>query len=315
MIYAGIDLGGTTIKAALISENGEILCKKSIPTGAERPHREIVEDMANLITGLVEEQGYTFDDVHSVGVGVPGAIDPVNGVCYFSANFADFRDVHITDIMKETIPVPIYIENDANVAGLGEAMFGAGNGAKNCITITLGTGLGGGIIIDGKIFSGAFFGGGEMGHQVIVVDGLLCNCGRKGCWEVYSSATGLIRMGKKRAIDHPNSKLNLMEDGKINQLNAKDIFDAANEGDPYAQDAIEEYARYLAIDLGNTINVFQPEYIIIGGGPSAQRDKLLNPVMKYLRSEVYGGQTRTQVVIAKLGNDAGVVGAAMLGKQ
>ena len=171
MIYAGIDLGGTTIKAALVTENGEILCKKSIPTGAERNNREIIEDMASLVKELVEDQGYTFEDIHSVGIGCPGAINPADGIVYFSANFADFRNVAIVPIMKELLPVPVYIENDANVAGLGEAMFGAGEGHKNCITITIGTGLGGGIIIDGKIFSGAFFGGGEMGHQVIVADG------------------------------------------------------------------------------------------------------------------------------------------------
>ncbi len=315
MIYAGIDLGGTTIKAALVKENGEIIVKRSIPTGAERNNRAIIEDMAGLVRELVEEQGLTFEDIHSVGIGCPGAINPVEGIVYFSANFADFRNVAIAPIMRELLPIPVYLENDANVAGLGEAMFGAGEGSKNCITITLGTGLGGGIIIDGKIFSGAFFGGGEMGHQVIVADGIKCNCGRKGCWEVYSSATGLIRMGKKRALENPSSKLNQLEDGNINKLNAKDIFDCSNGGDEAAQEAIQEYAHYLAIGLGNTINVFQPEYIIIGGGPSAQKDKLLDPVMKELAGEVYGGSTRTKVVIAKLGNDAGVIGAAMLGRQ
>ena len=314
MIYAGIDLGGTTIKAALVTENGEILCKKSIPTGAERNNRAIIEDMAALVKELVEEQGFTFNDVHSVGIGCPGAINPVDGIVYFSANFADFRNVAVVPIMKELLPVPVYIENDANVAGLGEAMFGAGEGHKNCITITIGTGLGGGIIIDGKIFSGAFYGGGEMGHQVIVTDGLQCNCGRKGCWECYSSATGMIRMGKKWAVQNPSSTMNDAEGGRLSLLNAKDIFDCANAGDEAAKNAINEYAHYMAMGLGNTINVFQPEYIIIGGGPSAQKDKLLDPIMKELATEVYGGSTRTKVVIAKLGNDAGVIGAAMLGK-
>lgn len=314
MIYAGIDLGGTTIKAALVTEKGEILCEKSIPTGGERPQREVVQDMANLVLELVEKQGLDIHDIESVGIGSPGAIDPIEGKVMFAANFADFKDVPMVSIMEETIPVPVYLENDANVAALGEAMFGAGHGSQNAIAITLGTGLGGGIIIDGKIFSGAFYGGGEMGHQVLVADGIPCTCGRKGCWEVYSSATALIRMGKERAVKHPDSIMWDEVEGDLRKLNAKNVFDAADKGDAYAQDAIQEYARYLAIGLGNTINVFQPEYLIIGGGPSAQGDKLLNPVKEYLKNELFGGVTKTQVVIAKLGNKAGVIGAAMLGK-
>jgi len=313
MIYAGIDLGGTTIKAALVSEDGQVIVSKSIPTGGERPHRLVVEDMARLVLDLVEFEGLKITDIHSVGVGSPGSIDPIGGRVVFAGNFADFRDVPMRDIMHEYLPIPVYIENDANVAALGEAMFGAGHGSRNSITITLGTGLGGGIIIDGKIFSGAFFGGGEMGHQVIVADGLQCTCGRKGCWECYSAATALIRMGRKRALDHPESMLNYMEEGDLAQLNAKDVFDCSNAGDPYALDAIHEYAKYLAIGIGNTINVFQPEYLIIGGGPSAQGDKLLDPVLKELKKEVFGGVLKTKVVIATLGNTAGVVGAAMLG--
>ncbi|MCI8632240.1 MAG: ROK family protein [Lachnospiraceae bacterium] len=314
MIYAGIDLGGTTIKGALVTEAGEILCEKSIPTGGERPQREVVQDMANLVLELVEAQGMNIQDIASVGIGSPGAIDPVEGKVMFAANFADFRDVPMVSIMKETLPVPVYLENDANVAALGEAMFGAGNGSANAITITLGTGLGGGIIIDGKIFSGAFYGGGEMGHQVIVADGLPCTCGRKGCWEVYSAATALIRMGREKCVQHPDSKMYEQVKGDLRELNAKHVFDAADAGDVYAKEAIQEYAHYLAIGLGNTINVFQPEYLIIGGGPSAQGDKLLNPVKEELKKEVFGGVTKTQVVIAKLGNKAGVIGAAMLGK-
>lgn len=314
MIYAGIDLGGTTIKGALVNEQGEILCEKSIPTGGERPHREVVLDMANLIIELAKTQGVELSEIHSVGVGSPGSIDPVAGKVMFAANFADFRDVPMVSIMQEKLPLPVYLENDANVAALGEAMFGAGEGSKNSVMITLGTGLGGGIIIDGKIFSGAYFGGGEMGHQVIVADGRRCTCGRKGCWEVYSAATALIRMGAERAQNNPLSKLNQMKES-LEMLNAKDVFDAADLGDADAKDAIQEYAHYLAIGLGNTINVFQPEFLIIGGGPSAQGDKLLEPIRDQLKYEVFGGTTKTKVVIAKLGNRAGVIGAAMLGKD
>lgn len=312
MIYGGIDLGGTTIKAALVNEKGEILCQKSIPTGGERPHREVVMDMADLLIEIIESQGLKLEDIASVGIGSPGAINPETGRVMFAANFADFRDVPMVELMKEKLPMPVYLENDANVAALGEALYGAGEGSKNCIAITLGTGLGGGIIIDGKIFSGAFYGGGEMGHQVIVADGYPCTCGRKGCWEAYSAATALIRMGRENAEKHPASLMNRFHDGDLSQLNAKDVFDASDAGDANATAAIYEYAHYLAIGLGNTINVFQPEYLIVGGGPSAQGDKLLNPIKEELKKEVFGGTTKTKVVIAKLGNTAGVIGAAML---
>lgn len=312
MINVGIDLGGTTIKAALVTEEGKILRQRSIPTGAERPHRKVVNDMAELALAIVKEEGLDMSDINSVGIGSPGSIDPVAGKVMFSSNFADFRNVPMVEIMKEKISCPVYIENDANVAALGESLFGAGNGSKNSVTITLGTGLGGGIIIDGKIFSGAYFGGGELGHQVIVADGIPCNCGRRGCWECYSAATALIRMGRERAVANPESKMNLMHEGNMSLLNAKDVFDASDEGDPFAKDAIREYAHYLAIGLGNTINVFQPEYLIIGGGPSAQRDKLLIPVKEQMKTELYGGETRTKIVIAELGNNAGVIGASML---
>lgn len=314
MIYAGIDLGGTSIKAGLVTDQGKIISKKSIPTRGERQHRDVVLDMAYLVKDLISDAGFSWDDVHSVGIGSPGSIDPEGGIVRFAANFADFTRVPMVDIMKEVVPIAVYLDNDANVAALGESMFGAGKGSKNCIAITLGTGLGGGVIIDGKIFSGAYYGGGELGHQVIVADGVPCTCGRKGCWEAYSSATGLIRMGKEHASEDPDSMLNQMEDGNLALLNAKDVFDAADAGDKAANKAVSEYYHYLAIGLANTINAFQPEYLILGGGPSARGQKLLDPVMKELKGQIFGGDLRTHVVTAELGNDAGIIGAAMLGK-
>ena len=311
MIYAGIDLGGTTIKGALVNEDGKILRAKSVPTRGERPHREIVLDMARLVADLAQEAGLAPEEIHSVGVGSPGAIDPVGGRILFAGNFADFRNVPMVAIMQEVLPgMKIYLENDANVAALGESLFGAGRGSQNGVMITIGTGLGGGIIIDGKIYSGAFFGGAEMGHQVLVVDGEPCTCGRKGCWEAYSSATALIRMAREEAAKRPESLLAQKGEG----LNGKDIFDCNEAGDEAAKLALGRYCKYLAIGLVNTINVFQPEYLIIGGGPSAQGDKLLDPVMAEVRKEVFGGNLVTKVVIAELGNDAGVIGAAMLGR-
>ena len=314
MIYAGIDLGGTSIKGALVTDKGEILRKKSIPAGAERSHREVVTDMANLILDLMTEEGLTPEEVASVGVGSPGAIDPEKGEVIFAANFADFRNVPMRSIMEEILEMPVYVDNDANVAALGECMFGAGEGCRNCVALTLGTGLGGGVIIDGKIFSGAFYGGAELGHQVIVVDGEPCTCGRKGCWEAYSSATALIRMGKEAALAHPDSQLGSLAGEGLAEMEAKTVFDAAQAGDEVAQGVIDVYIKYLAAGIVNTINVFQPEVLIVGGGVSAQGEKLMEPLREKVQQEVFGGQAdKTQLRAATLGNDAGVIGAAMLG--
>lgn len=312
MYNVGIDLGGTTIKAGIVNEKGEIIKQKAIPTGAERSCREVVLDMADLVLEIVKDAGISMNEVQSVGIGSPGSINPVEGKVMYAANFADFRNVPMVDIMREKIDVPVYLDNDANVAALGESIYGAGEGSKNSIAITLGTGLGGGIIIDGKIFSGAFFGGGEMGHQVIVADGVPCNCGRKGCWESYSAATALIRMGREKAAADAASVMNTYHDGDTSKLNAKDVFDAADAGDAAAKAAIQEYSHYLAVGLANTINVFQPEYLIVGGGPSAQGEKLLAPVREEMKKEIFGGETSTKIVIAKLGNNAGIIGASLL---
>ena len=315
MIYAGIDLGGTTIKGALVSEKGEILYQKAIPTGAERDNKEVIRDMGTLVLDMMSEYGVDPEEVESVGIGSPGAIDPENGKVIYAANFANFVDVPVRGILEEMLEKPIYVDNDANVAALGESMFGAGEGRKNCVLITLGTGLGGGIIIDGKIFSGAFYGGAELGHQVIVVDGVPCTCGRKGCWEAYSSATGLIRMARKAAEENPESAINALAENDLSRVNAKMVFDAVKAGDASAQAVLDEYVKYLVHGIANTINVFQPEVMIVGGGVSGAGEALMAPVRERLAKEVFAGQLDKVIVrTATLGNDAGVIGAAMLGR-
>ena len=315
MIYAGIDLGGTTIKGALVDENGQILIQKAIPTGGERAKEEIVKDMANLILNLMSEYGCDPEEVEAVGVGSPGSIDPVNGIVVEANNFADFRNVPVREIMQEILDKPVYVDNDANVAALGESMFGAGEGNKNCVLCTLGTGLGGGVVIDGKIFSGAYYGGTELGHTVIVADGEQCTCGRKGCWEAYSSATAIIRDARRAAEKDPDSLLHKLANGDLNNLDAKMVFDAADAGDASAIRVKEDYIKYLGLGITNMINIFQPEVMMIGGGVCAQGEKLLAPLRKILDREVFAGMFyKIKFRTATLGNDAGVVGAAMLGK-
>ena len=308
MLFAGIDLGGTTIKGALVNEEGIIIRSKSIPTGGERPHREIVLDMANLIVDLAKEEGIGLSEIARVGIGSPGTIDVENGVVVFANNFADFKNVPVRAIMQEVLPgMPIYMENDANVAALGENLFGAGRGKKSTVLITIGTGLGSGIIIDGKIFSGGF-GGGEIGHTVIVADGKPCTCGRNGCWEAYSSATGMVRMAKEAIGRHPESVMAARGD----ELNAWDIRKAEQSGDAAAVETLEEYYHYMAIGLVNVINVFRPDAVILGGGPSADGELLRMPLYDRVAEKVYGGRMDTELLIATLGNKAGIIGAAFL---
>ena len=311
MYYIGVDLGGTNIAAGVVNSDFEIVKKGSVPTNAAREPDEIIKDMAELCKKLVSDADLTLDDIEYVGISTPGTANSKTGVVEY-ANNLPFLRYPIADKLSSMLGVSkVYIENDANAAAKAEAMAGVAKGAQYSVMITLGTGLGGGIVIDNKVYSGFNFAGAELGHIVIEKDGRQCTCGRKGCWEAYSSATALIRMAHEEAALHTDSLIHKRGD----ELNAKDVFDFAESGDAAAQEALQKYYRYLIIGLANTINVFQPEYLIIGGGPSAQGDKLLNPVVEGVKSEVFASNLVTKVVIAELGNDAGVIGAAMLGRN
>lgn len=314
MYYVGVDLGGTSIKAAIVSEEGKILVKDSVPTYAERSSGEILKDMAMLIKGLIDDAGVSEEQIQSIGVGSPGTPDVENGILLYANNFADFNNAPVRSELQKYLNLPVYLENDANAAALGESMVGAGRDYGNCVAITLGTGVGGGIIIDDKVYAGSFHGGAELGHTVIEVGGEQCSCGRKGCWEAYSSATAIIRDGRIAAARYPKCLINEYVDGDLSKVNAKVVFDAYHEGDEYAKEVVERYIKYLAIGVVNTINLLEPEVLVIGGGVSAQKDNLLNPLLDYVKDEVYGGEPKTKIKIAELGNDAGLIGAAFLGK-
>lgn len=315
MYFVGVDLGGTTIKAAIVSEEGKILIKDSVPTFAERNYREILADMASLIKAIIVEAGIEENQVISIGVGSPGTADVDNGILVYANNFADFHNVPIRGELSKFFNVPIYLENDANAAALGEAMVGAGRGYGDTVAVTLGTGVGGGIIIDNKVYAGAFHGGAELGHMVIEAGGEPCTCGRKGCWEAYSSATAIIRDGRIAAARYPKCAINELVDGDLSKVNAKVVFDAYHAGDEFAAEVVNRYIKYLAIGIVNTLNMLEPEVLVIGGGVSAQKEKLLKPLMTFIQDEVYGNEPpKTVVRIAELGNDAGLIGAAFLGK-
>lgn len=314
MYYLGIDLGGTNITAGLVEDDGKIFAKRSTPTMNGRQAADILDDMAELCNKLIEENNLTLKDIKSLGIGLPGLLDKKKGILVY-ANNLNFDGVNVIKEMKKRIKLPVYIENDANCAAIGENTCGAAYGDKNVIYVTLGTGVGAGIILDGKVFDGAFGGGGEAGHMVIEAYGEMCTCGRKGCWEAYASANALRREGRIAAAKYPTSKIFRMVDGDIRLIDAKTVFDAADEGDEVAQDIVKRYQTYVAIGLVNLVNIFQPEAVVIGGGICARGSKLIDPIIEILNTRVYGGKLKTKIAIATLGNDAGIVGAAMLGKK
>jgi len=318
MYRIGIDLGGTNIAAGLVSADMRIIDKMSVPTQAQRAPELIIDDMAELCKRLVAAHGLSVRDVEAVGVASPGIADHDNGVVEY-ANNLPFRRLKLAALLRERFPVErINVENDANAAAWGEAVAGAAKGTRNSVMITLGTGVGGGIIIDGKICSGFNFAGGELGHIVIREGGRQCSCGRKGCWEAYSSATALIALtGEKldacRASGRPTLIEKLFEQrGKIS---ARTAFEAMKAGDEAGKEVVDEYIRYLACGLTNIVNIFQPEVISIGGGISNEKDNLLRPLIPIISKEQYGGGIvkSTVIKIAELGNDAGIIGAATLG--
>lgn len=316
MYYLGVDLGGTTIKVGLVNENFKILEYATCDTLRDRHSSAILKDMAALCQAILEKRGLTEKDIHSIGIGCPGIASPIDGIIYSASNL-DFKNVNVKEEIQKYMNVDVFVENDANCAALGEVLAGVAKNEKNVVVVTLGTGVGGGIIVDGQIFRGSFFGGGEIGHQVIQVsDGLPCGCGRKGCWEQYASATALIRLGKEAARHHADSMLHtLAKDGDIEQINAKVIFDAAKAGDAISAQVLEDYFQYIACGVANLINILEPNMIVLGGGMSAQKEYLSDSVKKYVQHEMYGGHSlKTTIKTAILGNDAGIIGAAFLGK-
>lgn len=313
--YIGIDLGGTNIKAGVVNENYEIIAKATTKTNCPRPAKEIAGDMAKVSLEAVQNAGISIDDIEWIGIGTPGIADNVNGTIPYSNNLG-FENVPIRDYIHEHINKPVYVANDANAAAYGEFVAGAAKGANDAVCITLGTGVGAGVIIDGKIFTGRNLAGTEIGHMVIEVDGPACTCGRKGCFETFSSATGLINMTKTAIAENPDSILAEYEknDGKVS---ARHAFDAMRAGDTAAKGVVDKYIKYLAAGITNVINIFQPDILCIGGGVCNEGDPLLVPMKELVKKEVYTRMLdcNTEITVAELGNDAGIIGAAFLGNS
>lgn len=319
MYRIGIDLGGTNIAGGLVNENYEIVRKESVPTcAAERSPEEIVEAIAELCRRLAADENLTLSEIRSIGIASPGIADHDAGVVEY-ANNLPFRRFPICDILRRATGVEeVHVENDANAAAFGEAVAGAARGTKKSVMITLGTGVGGGIIIDGKVYSGFNYAGGELGHVVIEKDGVQCSCGRRGCWEAYSSATALIRMTNEKIAEcQETGRKTALTDiaAAKGKVSGKTAFDAMRAGDEAGREVVDTYISYLATGLANMINIFQPEVISLGGGISNEKDNLLAPLVPLVRGEQYGGGIveSTRICVAELGNDAGIIGAAFLG--
>lgn len=312
--YIGIDLGGTNIVAGVVDEDYRIIATAKTKTNLPRDAKSICHDMSQMAVKACENAGITLDDVEWIGVGTPGIANSDTGVVEYSCNLG-FENTPVAEYIKEETGKPVFIENDANAAAYGEFVAGAAKGTKNAVAVTLGTGVGGGIIIDGKIYSGFNYAGAEIGHTVIEVDGPQCSCGRRGCFEVFSSATGLIRMTKE-AMEKDKSSIMwdcLKDNGEVDGRTA---FNAMRKGDKSAKEVTDKYIKYLAVGITNLINTFQPEVLCIGGGVCNEGDALLLPARELVKKEVYtrNSKRNTEIVIAELGNDAGIIGAAFLGK-
>lgn len=310
----GIDLGGTNIAGGLVDEEFAIVAKASIPTVVNEGSEKIADDIIDLCKKLCSEFGLALNDVASIGIASPGIADHYTGVVEYSCNLP-FRKFPIAQYIKDRTGVAnVFVENDANAAAWGEAVAGAAKGSSNSVMITLGTGVGGGIVIDNKIYSGFNCAGAELGHIVIEHNGRPCGCGRKGCWEAYSSATGLIKMTKEKIEEcEKNGRETVM--AKAPKVNGRTAFDAMRAGDEAGKEVVDMYLDYLACGLANIINIFQPEIITIGGGISNEGDSLVEALLPRVRSEQYGGSIvkLTELKIATLKNDAGIIGGAVLG--
>ncbi len=312
MNYIGIDIGGMTIKGGVVDEKGAISTRKTIVTSPGKDDVLIVRDIANLIEDLVSASGIDKSEFSGVGLGCPGSIYDEKGIVRYSCNI-NFRNTPMAKMLQEMTGMDnIKVSNDANCAALAETLFGAGNGAKNSVMVTLGTGVGTGIVVDGKLLTGNRSAGAEGGHIQINLGGVMCGCGKKGCYEAYASATALMNQVQSACERHPDSMLaQAVEDYGIS---GKVVFDCAEKGDKTAISVVKRYIKYVGVGLVNFANIFFPEVIIIGGGISNQGDNIIKPLQRYVSRNVYGAaySPKIKVVAATLRNDAGIIGAAAL---
>ena len=311
MIAIGIDIGGMSIKGAAVDSNGRVYDKFSMPFIKGEPGEETIRKLAEIVKEYIAANGLE-NKIVGIGLGSPGTLDIKNGIVNYANNLG-WENLHVADIFHEILPYPVRLTNDANAASLGEAKYGAGKSYDSIIMLTLGTGVGGGIIINGKLYEGNEGKGAELGHSVIVVDGEQCTCGRKGCLETYASATALIRETKKAMHSNRRSLLwKVCPD--IDLVGGKVPFEAAKQGDKTAIDVLDNYIKYLGEGILNFCNIFRPNVIVLSGGIANAGDYLFDRVNKYIKDRNYGYKMtpEVKVVPAELGYDSGKIGAAAL---
>ncbi len=299
-VRIGIDIGGTDTKIGLVDVHQKLIASVSVPTNAgDRTPEEVLRDIGETALGLLNSEGIPVDQCVGAGIGVPGTVDRKMGVVRYSNNIR-WEQVAVAEEIGKILPIPVKIANDADCAALGEASAGAGRGWQDVIMLTLGTGVGGGIILNGEIYEGKGVGGSELGHMVIVEDGEPCTCGRRGCLEAYASATALLRSAERKL-------------GK-KELSPRQIFELAEQGEKAAQEVVEDYQKKLATGIVNIVNIFRPQLVLIGGGISAQGEKLLAPLREIVKEHAFGGSRGEvpEIEAASLGNQAGMIGAASI---
>ena len=309
-LYVGIDLGGTFIKGGIVDDTGRIIISDKIPTEREKGDAGVAANIARLCDMLLKRANMTAGDIVGIGIGVPGMIDSAAGEVVYSNNLG-WSHFKISETVESLVGAPVRIANDANVAALGETKFGCGKDFSTTVMITLGTGVGSGIVIGGKLFEGNHSAGAELGHMVIVSGGEKCTCGRRGCLEAYASATALIR-DTKRAMEN-NSESKMWQIGTLDEVTGKTAFDYM-ENDADAKAVVENYIEKLSVGLVNIANIFRPEAIILGGGVCAEGDRLTIPLGNAISTNIFGGEMgpRVKLLVARLGNSAGLLGAAAL---
>jgi len=315
-LILGVDLGGTKILTAVTNSQGKMLSRDHSITPAQKGHEAVIQSILESAHRALEEANIAISEIFAIGIGAAGISNPEAGILFTSPNLPGWQNVPLRDIIQSKLGKKAFLINDANAAALGEFYFGAARGARNFIYITLGTGIGGGIVIDGKIYTGAIGAAGEVGHMTIDDNGSICNCGNRGCWEMLASGTALAREAKHRIEEGARTSILEYADGDIEKVTAQVIHSAAEQGDSLAKELIARTGYYVGVGLVNLINIFNPELIVIGGGLSNIGDMLLEPAFKTAGERAYKEAFQAvRFASAELGRNSGVLGAAAFALQ
>ena len=316
MLRLGVDVGGTFIKAGVVDESYAILHKVSVPTGGDGGFQTVVQNIARVAELAAQEAGLAVGDFESVGIGIPGLLNPKTGVVVSAPNLSGWQNVPFLDAIQKQLPVPVRVGNDANCAVVGETLAGAAKGCQNVVMLTLGTGVGGGIVADGKLFVGGQGLGAELGHMVLQMGGTTCGCGMKGCIEAYCSVTALVKQTIRAMEADPSSIMHAYAK-EAGLVDGRTAFECSKKGDKAAVEVVEYYCRYLTNAIGSLVIAFRPDVVLIGGGLSNQRDYLMDKLNALLPQYVFASDIIgvPPILRATLGNDAGTIGAAFLDRM